>query len=173
MNVAERLRERRQAAGIDIKEAALRTKKSYQYIRQLEEGINNPPAWPLLGELAALYECSVDYLLGLTTDPAPRPASGVTAEDRELIDLMQGLSEHGRAEAAAMLQVICEQDQRWQALDMYERFIGALGGEDYLARLADTFDALVRETGSVDAALDRLDTLTSEQSAQNSIQHRQ
>lgn len=168
--IGERLREQRgeRKGELVAKELGI----SQSYISQLENGVNKPN-WELLAGFARLYNCSVDYLVGLTDDPAPRINSGMTAEERGLLEIMRGLSERGRAEAAAMLQTIYEQDQRWQALDMYERFIGALGGEDYLARLADTFDALVRETGSVDAALDRLDALTSEQPAQDSIQHSQ
>lgn len=54
MNIGRRLKQQRESAGLDIKEAAYRVGKSYQYIRQLEEGINEPPTWELLAKLARL-----------------------------------------------------------------------------------------------------------------------
>ena len=71
MGAKKRLIERRMAADLERKEAAHKVSKSYQYIRQLEEGPNEPPTWALLGDFARAYGTSDDYLLGLTDDPRP------------------------------------------------------------------------------------------------------
>ena len=39
--------------------------------RRYEKGIREIPVWAVL-KLAALYQTSTDYILGLTDDPAPR-----------------------------------------------------------------------------------------------------
>ncbi len=42
--------------------------------RRYETGERETPAWVIV-RLAEYYKVSADYLLGLTDDPAPRPAS--------------------------------------------------------------------------------------------------
>jgi len=68
MNIGRRLKQQREAAGLDIKEVAHRVGKSYQYVWKIEEGVNEPPTWELLAKLARLYNCSVDSLLAIESE---------------------------------------------------------------------------------------------------------
>jgi transcriptional regulator with XRE-family HTH domain len=45
------------------------------YVSKLERGIAPNAAGIILGKLATALETSVDYLLGLTDNPAPRPSA--------------------------------------------------------------------------------------------------
>ena len=166
MSANERLRERRQTAGIEIKETALRLGKSYQYIRQLEEGINSPPAWPLIAGLAKLYDCSTDYLLGLTDDPRPNANSPLSPEGRELLELYEGLSVRTRRQLLAMVQALAAEEAAWRSYDMGATFVESLYGEEYLAAFNERLSALAVEFGSMDAALDHMRTLLLEEQPQ-------
>lgn len=91
MNIGRRLKQQREAAGLDIKEAAYRVGKSYQYIRQLEEGINEPPTWELLAKLARIYGSSTDSLLGLGDNMDGEQLNEVLTE---LLRIVRALPEH-------------------------------------------------------------------------------
>ncbi len=67
----DRLIERRKSRGWERKEAAHNIEIDYQYLYKLEKGTNEPPAWDILVKLAKGLETSTDYLLGLTSNPAP------------------------------------------------------------------------------------------------------
>ena len=84
--IGDRLKERRQRAGLTQSQAAELEGLSRQYIWKLEEGENEPPAWPLLVKLARRYQCSADYLLGLTDDPAAELSAPLTGEVLTLLD---------------------------------------------------------------------------------------
>jgi len=156
MSVNERLRERRQTAGIEIKETALRLGTSYQYIWRLEEGINSPPAWPLIAGLAKLYDCSADYLLGLTDDPRPNANSPLSTEGRELLELVEGLSTRTRRQLLSMVQALAEEEAAWRSYDVGATFVESLYGKEYLAAFNDRLLALAADLGSMDAALDHM-----------------
>lgn len=79
--IGDRLKEQRQRAGLTQAQAAELEGLSRQYIWKLEEGENEPPAWPLLVKLARRYQCSADYLLGLTDDPAAELSAPLTGID--------------------------------------------------------------------------------------------
>lgn len=67
--VGERLRERREKAGLTLGQAGEYEGISAQYLSRLERGVNDPSVWGLLLRLAKRYRTSTDYLLGLTDDP--------------------------------------------------------------------------------------------------------
>ncbi len=98
MTVGERLREKREALGLTLKEVASHEGITLQYLSKLERGINDPSVWHLLARLASRYGCSTDYLLGITDDPAP---AGRTSEIEQIYER---LSEARRADVLGLAQ---------------------------------------------------------------------
>lgn len=130
---------------MEIKEAAHKLGKSYQYVRQLEEGINSPPAWPLLSEFAALYATSADYLLGLTADPAPAQSRDLPQLGAEMLEVLRGLSPAGGEEVLAVARILAQHERRRQedlaAWHTFVDYIEAMRGMEFAAALQETLNA--------------------------------
>lgn len=78
--VAERMRSARLRAGFATKVAAAEASGLGDYrIQEYEKGRNRPRAEALV-ILAQLYQCSIDYLLGLTDDPRSANELAASAE---------------------------------------------------------------------------------------------
>lgn len=90
---AHRLRERRDAMGLTQEEVGAAIGRSKSYISNLERGDNVPPVWPLLAQLATLYNTSADYLLGLTDNALSQKTTKLPVVNREFWDTVIGLSE--------------------------------------------------------------------------------
>lgn len=88
-----RLRERRTAKGVTQEEAGAAIGRGKSYISNLERGVNVPSVWPLLAELANLYDTSADYLLGLTDSVTLQEITKLSETNREFWDTFIGLSE--------------------------------------------------------------------------------
>lgn len=107
MDLAGRLKERRERRGLKNSQVALYLDVSTAHVSDMESG-KRKPSLELLARLAEFYRCSVDYLLGLTDDP--RPASGRVVSDEALsvIELVNSLPAEKRAAAVAVLQAAIE-----------------------------------------------------------------
>ncbi|MCL4835551.1 MAG: helix-turn-helix transcriptional regulator [Caldilineaceae bacterium] len=86
----ERLRERRESAGLVQEKAGELLGYSKSYLSKLEAGVSVPTGWPLLSKLASAYDTSADYLLGLTDNPMPERALSPVLH--EIVDTAAGLS---------------------------------------------------------------------------------
>jgi transcriptional regulator with XRE-family HTH domain len=73
MSVGERLREKRQRAGLTLGQVGEYEGVTPQYLSDLERGRNQPNTWHLLARLAQRYHTSADYLLGLEATPPAAP----------------------------------------------------------------------------------------------------
>lgn len=147
MSVGERLRERRLESRLSLGQVGEYEGITPQYLSDLERGRNNPPAWSLLTKLAHRYECTTDYLLGLTDNPnGYAPAPELPSFGREVLDVMDRLSEGRREELHQHALVLNEAEQR----DQNERQ-AALYLDRAEAMGADVLDALL-------TALDLLNT---------------
>lgn len=104
--ISERLRERRERAGLTQGQVSKYEGISRSYVSNLERGQNDPEVWDLLARLAKRYRTSADYLLGLTDDP--RPSAGrvvaeerapyivITEKQRAVLDFFDSLSDDER-----------------------------------------------------------------------------
>lgn len=110
MDIPYRLKSRRQRVDMTIGGVAEALGVSYQYVRQLEEGVNRPSTWPLLAKMAAIYGTSADYILGLTDDPAPAEQRSLPAHAAELLEIARSLSDERRAELAAIATLMLQRD---------------------------------------------------------------
>lgn len=108
MNTATRLKERRIKLDLKPKEVAHVIRKSEQYISQLENGVNNPPTWPLLADIARLYRCSADWILGLTDEVESKPKRDLSADERSILAIMGALPEHKKEEVIRLAEVVLE-----------------------------------------------------------------
>lgn len=108
MSAATRLKTRRIDLDLKPKEVAHHIKKSEQYISQLEKGINNPPTWPLLADIARLYRCSTDWILGLTDEIEPKPKRNLSPDERSILDIMGKLPEGKKEEVIRHAEVVLE-----------------------------------------------------------------
>ncbi len=107
MAVGNRLRERREYKELSQGQVGQYEGVTPQYISDLERGRNNPPAWALLARLAQRYECTTDYLLGLSQHPnGYAPEAPVSKEAREAINLIDSLPPEKRPSAVELLRAI-------------------------------------------------------------------
>lgn len=104
--MGSRLRERREHIKLSLGQVAEYEQIGRQYLSKLELGVNEPPTWPLLAQLARRYNTSADYLLGLTDDPSPCRDEPLPEVARDVIEIMLGLSEGRRAELLAHARVL-------------------------------------------------------------------
>lgn len=107
MNLAERLRERREKRRLRNGQVALYLGITTSYVSQMENG-KKQPSLEVLTRLAKYYDTSADYLLGLTDDPSPRSDEPLPEVVRDVIEIMLGLSEGRRAELLAHARVLDE-----------------------------------------------------------------
>lgn len=112
---ADRLRERRQRVGLTQEQAASALGISKQYLSNLEIGRNDPPGWPLIARLAAFYQCSADYLLGLTDDPAAELRVPLSGDVLALLERITALPGGAQTMAAEVLEVIARHEARRMA----------------------------------------------------------
>ena len=114
----------------------------------MERGRNNPTVWELLAKLAKRYKCTTDYLLGLTDNPngyAPTPE--LPSFGREVLDVMERLSEGRREELhqhALVLNEAEQRDQNERQAAMYLDRAEAMG-EDVLDALLTALGLLTTE----------------------------
>lgn len=103
MNTAQRLKQKREAIGLDRKAVAYRAGISYQYVRQLEEGVNEPPTWELLRKLAIIYGTTIDALLGFNEENMTEDSLSQTIG--ELLRIARGLPEHRQRDLLALAEL--------------------------------------------------------------------
>jgi transcriptional regulator with XRE-family HTH domain len=120
------------------------------------EGGATPRAFEQLCLLAGKYGVSADYLLGLTDDPRPNANSPLSTEERELLELIEGLSVRTRRQLLAMVQALAAEEAAWRSFDVGTAFVESLYGEEYLAAFNERLLTLAADLGSMDAALDHL-----------------
>jgi transcriptional regulator with XRE-family HTH domain len=89
MGTAERLRERREAAGLSLGQVAEYEGRHKSQISKLETGYSEPPAWALIASLARRYRTSSDYLLGLTDDPSPAALRELPAFGADVLAILR------------------------------------------------------------------------------------
>lgn len=109
--IGDRLRERREEAGLEIGQVAQYENLSKSYISQLETGRKQPNVWLLLVKLARRYGCSTDYLLGLTDDPTPPRGAELPIYGPELVNLARQLSDTRRLELLRIAETLYELEQ--------------------------------------------------------------
>lgn len=83
--MGERLKKRREAAGLSLGQVGAYEECTPQYLSQLETGKREPNVWDLLARLARRYKTSTDYLLGLTDNPVPTEAMKADPLLQELV----------------------------------------------------------------------------------------
>lgn len=105
MNLAERLRERRERRGLKNSQVATYLGLSTAHVSYLEGG-KREPSLDLLVRLAEYYRCSVDYLLGLTDDPRPPDKQSISQAAVDAINLIDSLPADKRPSAVALLRAI-------------------------------------------------------------------
>jgi transcriptional regulator with XRE-family HTH domain len=138
-----RLRERREHVGLTQGQVAQYEGITPQYLYKLEQGINSPPAWPLLARLARRYKCTVDYLLELTDNPnGYAPAPELPSFGREVLEVMARLSE-GRREELHQHALVLEDAERRERNERQ----AAVYLDQAEAMGADVLDALLTALG--------------------------
>jgi transcriptional regulator with XRE-family HTH domain len=108
MGINQRLRERREKAGLTLGQVGEYEGLGKQYLSKLELGVNDPPTWDLLARLARRYHTSTDYLLGLTDDPAAtdQPLRGNRPPEIVLSgELGEVMGSLGRDEQTALIEI--------------------------------------------------------------------
>ncbi len=107
MNLAARLRDRRERRNLKNSQVALYLGLSTAHISNIENG-NREPSLDLLARLADYYRCSVDYLLGLTDDPRPANRQAMSEAAVDAINLIDSLPPEKRAATVAVLRAMIE-----------------------------------------------------------------
>jgi len=105
MNLAARLRDRRERRNLKNSQVALYLGLSTAHISNIENG-NREPSLDLLARLADYYRCSVDYLLGLTDDPRPASKQALSEAAVDAVNLIDSLPPERRAAAVGVLRTV-------------------------------------------------------------------
>lgn len=107
MNLANRLRERRERRNLKNSQVALYLGLSTAHVSNIESGTREP-SLDLLVRLAEYYRCSVDYLLGITDDPRPAGKQSMSEAALDAINLVDSLPIEKRAATVAVLRAMIE-----------------------------------------------------------------
>ena len=134
-SLARRLRERREKFGLTQGEAAEAIGVTQQHLSALERGDSRPPMLEHVSKWARLYGTTVDYLLGLTDNPAPGAGAIMPPRWEEMVMIMGQLSEAGRAELLDVAGVMVQHEARRAAWNKEAAELVRLVGQDEAARL--------------------------------------
>ena len=151
--MGSRLRERREHADLTLGQVAEYEQIGRQYLSKLELGVNEPPTWPLLAQLARRYNTSADYLLGLSDDPSPRRDEPLPEPVRELLQLSVELPASRQEELLELAHVLYEAEQRANVRE-YRRLRALVLRLPDGQQLAEVIDDALRlaESGDLDGA---------------------
>lgn len=103
-----RLKEVRNRKGLSQGQVAEYAGVSQSTLSDLERGEIAPKTVDALVNLATYFDCSADYLLGLTDDPRRPDRRVVTPEALSVIELVNSLPAEQRIAAVAVLQAAIE-----------------------------------------------------------------
>lgn len=161
--MGNRLRERREHADLSLGQVAQYEQIGRQYLSKLELGINEPPTWPLLVQLARRYNTTADYLLGMTDDPGPRRDVPLPERVRDLVGLAVELTPDRQNELLALARVLCDAE-RHDVVREYRRMRAFVRRLPDGARMADILDEALRlaERGDLAGAWALVESLTGE-----------
>jgi transcriptional regulator with XRE-family HTH domain len=160
MNIAKRLRNARERAGLTQDQAALygklNVKDGGQYISKLERGKNNPPTWDHLAKLAKVYRTSTDYLLCLTDDWRSPENRTLPEGGSELLEYLTQMSPRGRETVLAVVRVLAESDQWWQEREGATLMAIGISNPGELERLAGDIRWFTERFGSLSVAINHM-----------------
>lgn len=143
-SLARRLRERREAFGLTQGEAAEAIGVTQQHLSALERGESRPPMLEHVSRWARLYGTTVDYLLGMTDNPAPGAGAPLPSGWEQMLGIMGQLSEDGRAELLDVAGVMAQHEARRAEWNQTAAELVRLVGDDEAARLLAQVIAAVR-----------------------------
>lgn len=106
--LGDRLRNVRNQKGLSQGQISEYAGVSQSTLSDLERGEISPKTIDAVVNLAAYFECSADYLLGLTDDPRPADKRSWTPESQAAVDLIDSLPAAKRAAAIAVLKAAIE-----------------------------------------------------------------
>ena len=173
-SLKQRLRERREEAGLTQSEAAAVVGHGQQYISSLERGQNQPGVLMLVAELARAYGTTVDYLLGIVDNPSPSAGAEWPAYGREIISALERLPESRRAELVSIAETIAVAEaKRGEAnaqIESMVEMLEALLPEGRMAALTAILEASVASGDIVTARSDIVRLLREEEKAERQRQ---
>jgi len=108
MNMGERLRALRLQRKISQEEVARHigiTRSAYSHY----EINNRQPVYETMIKLAAYFNVSLDYIIGGTSPPPGHP---VSSDDRELLSLLQDMSQEQREKSINLITDLMRQHHR-------------------------------------------------------------
>lgn len=107
MDLAGRLKERRERRSLKNSQVALYLDVSTAHVSDMESG-KRKPSLELLVRLSDYYKTSTDYLLGVTDDPRPAAKQAVSEEVLRAIELVNSVPAEQREAVLAVLQAAIE-----------------------------------------------------------------
>ena len=140
----QRLHDRRKALGLSQSDLAGALGVAQSYISQIESGRSGPPTIDRAFDLARACETSVDYLIGLTENPAPN----VDTLPEHALEVLESMRQLGSAQNYELLIIVRallserESIQRAQMLDLIEAAADHFGAGEELDRLEELLTSL-------------------------------
>ena len=150
MNLAERLKERREKRRLRNGQVALYLGITTSYVSQMENG-KKQPSLEVLTRLAKYYDTTTDYLLGLSDDPSPRRDAPLPEVNLAVLGILDELSEGRRAELLAHARVLYEAEQTVNVRE-YRRMRAMVLRMPDGKRIAQVLDDALRAGSSGDLA---------------------
>lgn len=109
--LGERLKELRKRFNLSQGQLEAYAGVSQSTISDLERGQIAPKTLNAVVHLAKYYNCSTDFLLGLTDDPTPPRGPGLPVYGQELVSVARQLSDQRRLELLRIAETLYELEQ--------------------------------------------------------------
>lgn len=148
MEFWERMEKRRLELGWAQKEAAYKLRVTEQYVSQWENPKNTKrPSYKMLIKIASVYECSTDYLLGLTEDIRPAPNEELPKGDAEMLNYLASMSDNGKQALREFAKTLYEVNSGQQEYELMANIAASYAGEDEIKQIKVELNLLAPKLG--------------------------
>ncbi len=156
--LGDRLKEMRVEKGLSQGQVASYANVSQSTLSDLERGEIAPKTIDAVVSLAAYFDVSTDYLLGLTEDRRQHQGAPLPTYTSEIVDIALVMSDERRLELLGHAQVILDAQQRAENAAQLSRMLDqvqAIGGDEAMSALLDILEMADTDEAAAYAMLDR------------------
>lgn len=155
--IGQRIKQVRQERGVSQRDAARAIGVSQSSYSDLERGATEGRAYDLLVRIARHLQVSTDYLLGVEDEAKKRVTlAGLTPLESELLELTRGMQVRRRRTLLRVARSLQEEEAQERRYDELVAAIEQIDHSGLLARAQERLSVLMRETGSMAAAVNTL-----------------
>jgi transcriptional regulator with XRE-family HTH domain len=155
--LGQRVRRVREERGMSQREVADAVGVSQSTYSDLERGETAGKSLAMLGRIASYLSVDADFLLGTEEVEKKRATlAGLTPLERELLTVLRGLRASRRRTLLSVARSLQEEERQERRYDELVAAIEQIDQVGLLARVQERLTQLMRETGSMEQAVNRL-----------------